>query len=261
MKTLGPERFKINSLLNFGGRYIYMDNDQSPKLRLIQEKMINRLIQNIVIIICLMMLAYGLSSIHVAYLIVFEGDRINIFGTELPFVDKDSDIGFWINISIQCTLGIVGFIACLIVEIGALLISNSGSSVPLLLRVDLEEFETELNLNGFSLMAKARLRNAFMRIQDYEKYIYTFTIEIEISNQRINFRFLQGAIDLYYTRLFFGPFLFTYSISLAIFSQLVVCIDAIFCNRFMTLTLNKFTCCSLIVQLDMRLQLASMFNC
>lgn len=172
VQTLGPAKYKINSLLNFGGRFIYMDNDQTPKLRLVRAQMINRLIRHIVIVILMILSAFGMVVSIVFYLILFDGAKVTLLGTELPFLDKDSEFGFWINLSVQCLTGGVAVIACLAIEIGAALIVNALLAIPHLIHVDLEELESELNLDGFTLTAKARLRNVFRKIQDYEKYFH-----------------------------------------------------------------------------------------
>lgn len=172
LQTLGPSKYKINSLLNFGGRYIYSDNNQTPRLRVVQEKMINKLIQHVVIVMLMILSAFGMVVTIVAYSILFEGARVTLLGTELPFVDKDSDTGFWTNIFVQCLTGLVAVIACLAIEVGAVLIINALEAIPDLVHVDLKDLETELNLKGFTLEAKARLRNVFMKVQDYEKYFH-----------------------------------------------------------------------------------------
>lgn len=120
-------------------------------------------------VIFMLLLGFGMFVANVFYLIIFEGARVTIMGTELPFVDKDSDIGFWINILFQVLIGIVGVIACILVEIGAALVVKTVEAIPHLIRVDLEELATDLALNGSTLAAKARLRNVFMKIQDYQE--------------------------------------------------------------------------------------------
>lgn len=174
LKTLGPDRYKINNLMNFGGRFIYNDNVHSPKLRLIQEKVINKLIQHILVVVFLAFLSIGTFVMDAFYLYFFEGIRSTILGFKLPFSNEDSENGFLLNNLFQCPFVLVGLIACSVVEISAALIINVIASTPSLIHFDLEELETELIFNGFNLMAKARLRNVFVKIQDYEKYIHTF---------------------------------------------------------------------------------------
>lgn len=170
-KTLGPDRYKINNLLNFGGKYIYMDNDQTFELRGVQIKMIDRLIRNIVIVSLMIVLAIGMFGMNTAYLIIFKGARITFLGTELPFVDIDSEVGFWLNIFIQTMTAAVGMSGCLSIEIGAALICNAILAIPHLIHVDLKVLESVIHFKGFNLMAKARLRNVFMKIQDHAGYI------------------------------------------------------------------------------------------
>lgn len=174
VKLLGPARYKLNNLLISGGKYVYMKNDknETPLLRLIRAKMIDSLIRNFVIVLSMATLAMGMLGIHSAYLILIKGVRITSFSTELPFVDNDSDFGYWLIILIQSLTAAVGFIGCLLIETGHCLIINVVTAVPYLIHVDLEALNTELYSNGLSLAVKARLQNVVMKILDKEKYSY-----------------------------------------------------------------------------------------
>lgn len=166
--ALGPLRFKLNSELKFGGQYVYMEN-ATPELRLIQEIRIKSLIRNVVIISLVLSLSFATCGMRTCYLYVFEGIRITFLDIKLPFVDDNSEFGFWVNILYQIWIAFMGWIGCLAIEIGSELICNGVSTVPQLIHIDVEQLESEMHLNGFTTMAKARLRNIFMKVQDYQE--------------------------------------------------------------------------------------------
>lgn len=162
--------------MNFARRNIYAASvDETPRLRFVRKKMINKLIGNIVITMSMILVAYIIGGTYLVYMIIVKGSRVTFLAMELPFVDSNSEFGFWLNISIQSVYAFVGIVGCWTIEISAAIISNSALAIPHLIRVDSEELDRELDLNGVTLAARARLRNVFMKIQDYEKYIYTFS--------------------------------------------------------------------------------------
>lgn len=46
IQTLGPKRYQINNLLNFGGKYVYVDDDQTAKYNVAREHLIDQLTRN-----------------------------------------------------------------------------------------------------------------------------------------------------------------------------------------------------------------------
>lgn len=170
IQTLGPGRFKLNNLMNVGGKYIYMDEDYTSKYNVVREKLIKKLTRDVVIVVSLVFLAFIIAAIPALYMIVFKRARVTFLGTELPFFEPDSDIGFLLNLAMQGINCVVAITACIAIEIGATLIHNVVYSMPHLMHVDTRELGEEVRTNGMTLAAKVGLRNIFMKVQDFEKY-------------------------------------------------------------------------------------------
>lgn len=168
-KSLNEDRFKLNNIVNYGRRYIYEDDATPSKYHSLCEAMIVKLVRNTVIITVLLLTSYAVVGCGALYTIIFGESRITFVGTEIPFVDGNTDIGFLINMMEQSFLTIVSLTGNIAIEIGVSLVHNAFEMIPEIIHYDFEEFNIELNLNGMSLNAKMRLRNIFMKVQDYER--------------------------------------------------------------------------------------------
>lgn len=163
-KSVGPSRFKVNNVINFSGKYIYLNDKTSSKYNLICGKLIKILVRDICIIVIVIIISYLLLAGNVFYAIFFENVRITFLSTELPFIDFDSNVGYTINIIQQlffCIVALIGFIA---VEIQTCFLSNVSKAVPELIHLQLQELNSEFKIN-----AKIKLRNTLMQIRDYNR--------------------------------------------------------------------------------------------
>lgn len=166
-----PTRFTNNNLMNAGGRYIYMDGDDTSKYNAVREKLIEKFAREMVVILTLIFIALLMCGLPALYMLVFKRARITLLGIELPFFEKDSDIGFVLNLTMQAVIAVFGIVGMIAIEFGQNLIHHVVYSIPHLMHVDTEELGTELRTNGMSLAARAQLRNIFMKVQDFEKYL------------------------------------------------------------------------------------------
>lgn len=156
----------MNNIISFGGKYFFKDAKQTLTYRLLCEKMISKLTQNIVIVLCVLLISYGLMGIVTLYMIVIKRQRITFVGTEIPFTNIRSDIGFVINLIEQLFLALISIIFYMSVEIGSCLVQNVFEMFPEIIRLDIQNLNEDLERNGMDLHAKSRLIDIFMKIQD-----------------------------------------------------------------------------------------------
>lgn len=168
LKLIGSDKYLVNNLMNFGGRYIYRDDEQPPSYVTLCDQFITKLLKDITITIVLLIVSYCLMAIWPLYCIIVRNERVTILNTELPFVDIDSDMGFTINLCWQAFAGYFSFISNVCIEYGNGIAHNNIHSTPKVLHFQLEEFKKEIIMNGVSLNAKLRLRNVFMLLRDFE---------------------------------------------------------------------------------------------
>lgn len=167
-KAIGPNRYKVNSLINFGGRYIYLDDENSSKYSLVQKENVKRLERTSVILLVLITSAYFLYGLVPLYAFCFQNIRATPIATRLPYFDPQSNVGFAMNLLQQGIMVTYGMVGNFCIQTGVVLLINAIMAVPELLRVDLNELAKEVQLHGMSSRARNQLRHILMKIQDFD---------------------------------------------------------------------------------------------
>lgn len=168
-KAIGKDCFKVNNVVNFGGKYIYKDDKKTSKYNTLCEKMVGALIKNVFATLTAITISYCTFGASPLYVIIFEGAHVTFLSTELPFVDINTNIGYAINMIEQFILTFGAVVSNTTIEIGACLVNNTVTAVPELFHFESDELETELRSNGMSLNAKLRVRNMLVLIQDFNQ--------------------------------------------------------------------------------------------
>lgn len=170
--VIGPSRFKFNSLVNFGGNYIYQNENQSMKFRQICAKHAKKLTKSVMTGLPLMFLTHVMILVVAAYAHYWQNISITPLAINLPFFDpKDSNCELVVNMIFQLTMGIHAIIGCLGLEIGECLFNNTIIAIPDVIQLNLSQFNDEYEANGMNLKSILQLRNTFCQIQDYQQYV------------------------------------------------------------------------------------------
>lgn len=165
-KPINSRRFKVNNILTFGHKYIYSDDERS-KYNMMYDGMIKDLLRNVLIVASMTIFTYVLLGTIPFYLIIFDNVRVPVLGLEILFCELDSDIGYAMNLMVQSILGIISFLALMILGFSVGFACHNIFAIPEVIQFELQEFENEFHLNGDCLIAKMRLRNALMKVQDF----------------------------------------------------------------------------------------------
>lgn len=163
---MSTDRFKIKNVVNFGSINIYMDTKMPSKYHTLCEVGIKALIKDIVIVGSSIILSYTVFGMGTLYAIIFKRARVTFLGTELPFVDFDTDIGYLINMLQQSFICGIAVMANMAIEISGCLAYNAIEMVPDVFHLESEGLDAELKSNGMSLNAKLRVRNILMQVRD-----------------------------------------------------------------------------------------------
>lgn len=163
----GNARYVFNNAVSFGGKYIYIGKTESPKYNTLCTNMIEKLVQDVALKTGSLIAAFVIFGSSPLYEIVVHHSRATFLCMELPFLDKDSDVVYALNLTIQICMAMVGMIGMVCIEIGACLTMNSGIAITEIIKLDADELETEINLNGMSSNVELRLRYIVMKVLDY----------------------------------------------------------------------------------------------
>lgn len=166
-ESIGPNRFAINNILNFSGRNIYTDDTNPSEYNTLCEQLIKQLTKTVIIIVAAIVLSYCIMGFWPLYNMIFEEDRVTFLNTEIPFLDINTDFGYSINLLIQSIIIAVTLLASISIEIGACLTYNAVTAVPAIIHFEIQELQSDLNLNGKSCSAKFRMKRILMKLQDF----------------------------------------------------------------------------------------------
>lgn len=164
--TVGPNRFRINSLIRFGGEFIYMDKS---KYRIVCDIYSKKLVNNVTLVVILILVSHALFTVTPIHFYIVEKKLLTPIPTELPYVDKDTTIGFAINLFQQGILVFYELLGTLTIEVALCFINNTITTMPAMIHVDLEEISNQLHLTGSCKHLKPRMRNVLMKIQDFDR--------------------------------------------------------------------------------------------
>lgn len=167
--AIGPHRFKMNNLFNFGGKFIYLEGEQSPKYKAACVESVQHLIRNVITILSLLIISITVYSAGPFYVYFFRNVRATPAATKLPFLEHHSDVGFPLNLIQQTVVALYGVTGYISMEIGFCLINNVIITMPKLIRVDLDELTNELQLNGMNWKSTIQLRQILVKMQDFDR--------------------------------------------------------------------------------------------
>lgn len=155
-------------LVNYAGKYIYMDDEKPSKYIEHCERMVADLAKSVIIIVPAIIVSYTAMGVGVFYALIFEGKRVALLGIEIPFVDITTDDGYMITLAQQSFVACVSVLGNIAIEIGACIAYNTVSFYPGLIHIESDELKSELESSGMGLGASARVRNIFMQVQDLD---------------------------------------------------------------------------------------------
>lgn len=166
-KSIGSKRFAMNNLVNFGRKCLFCDDIRTPEYYTMCEGMVDDLVQKESILVFNVVFAHALLGIIPFYLIILKNIRVTVMGLEMPFFDAGSDIGYAVNLFVQSTFGLISIVTLIAVGTPFVFAYTNAKMVPEIIRLDLKDLQKEFRLNGMSLKAKVKLRNALMKVQDF----------------------------------------------------------------------------------------------
>lgn len=177
-KSIGPHRFKLRRLTSFCGTYFYnadtdTDSDtdtKSTQYKILRAKNIDKMLRSMLINLPLMFLSHAIVAVAPAYEFFFQHIRATPLAIHLPFLKKDSNLEFILNMNLQLIMAAYATVGSLAVEAATCMINHTITIVPDLIAFNLHEFNDTWTANGLCVESLTRLRNAFVQMQDYDRF-------------------------------------------------------------------------------------------
>lgn len=172
--SIGPNRHLYNSLVNFAGKHIYMDNRQRTGYNNVCERHIKQLLKNVAVIVALMILSHAMLILGPLYAYFSHNIRITPLATNMPFFEKNSDIEFTINLLIQAIMIFYASAGSVAIEIVTCLILDVVTIIPDFIQISLNRLTDDVCSKVHVNIIIAHLRNTIIQIQDFDRYITQF---------------------------------------------------------------------------------------
>lgn len=166
-ESVGPHRFKFNAVIHFCGGYFYKSDTKSGQYKYLRVKHIGQLLKTVIFILVLMFLSYGTAFVTPIYMCVFKHSRVTPLAINLPILEKESDLEFTLNMSLQMIMAFYSLSGSFATEVASCTIIHAIMLVPYLIRFNLREFQNEFIAKGSGLKSFVLLRNTFIQLQDY----------------------------------------------------------------------------------------------
>lgn len=156
-------------MYNFAGDFIYASAEIAPKV--CNEMAVDLIIKSS-LIITLVFIALMLSCIGPIYKIIAKNEKELIIPVILPFIDPDTEQGFYINFAYQTVPCVVGLLVIPGTELITCVLKNNISVMAAIIKNSLENFGGQLNEDKEFPMARAwQFRNILLKIFDYNRFV------------------------------------------------------------------------------------------
>lgn len=200
-----PSQLKrFQNLLLFAGEIIYKDNYEIRKHREISDKSAAHLMSSSIKVLVVVSIGLFCFLMFPLYAYLFMNQRPMIVPIVLPFVDENTDSGYYINIAHQLVSGVVGVTAVIAIELMNCIFKNNIYAAKESIIYSLDELGTMLRENTtFSMQMQMEFRNVLIKIQDLD-------------------RFLIELCDIYYWKFFLQPIFLAYGVSASLLCYYVV---------------------------------------
>ena len=166
-KVIGPQRFKMNNIITFTGKYIYTDDNTSVQRNQIIEKRIDQLLKSFSIICTIILMSYQTILIGPIFAYYYDDLRVSPLGTHLPFFELNSDADFYANMLICTIISVNAMLGGYAIELSSAIINNTILTIPDLINLNLADFFDEFQTSGNDFKSIVKLPNTFLQMQDF----------------------------------------------------------------------------------------------
>lgn len=170
-KSIGVDRFKYRSVLNFAGDYMYENKKTSTsRFLVVCDAGAHKMLKSYVIMTCIICTSMSIVTFGPVHLFLTTGEWITPLGTQFPYADQ-SDIAFYMDLAIQMAVGFLGIMITVSIEMSQVIVNNAVTMGCDVITLNANEIAEQLSLDGeMSVGIKAKLHNLMLQIQDFDRY-------------------------------------------------------------------------------------------
>lgn len=134
---MNKTRYRLQALIDFGGRHIYQDNRDNTEYNEISSKQLNGTMRSFVIKMGTIFLSFIVAVIGPAQAYLSHGTKTTTIESHIPFLEPKSNSEFVANFLLQNLIAIHGILGYIGVEIVLSLYQDVVTVAPKLLTADL----------------------------------------------------------------------------------------------------------------------------
>lgn len=171
-EVISEVRFTTNKMVNYGKKYIHNDNSDENDYNEICSRNMDATLKRFIIIVSIVCLSFVIALIGPLYAYTIHGTRKTLLSVRLPFVEKDSDLEYMLNIILQTWSGIAGFCGNVGIECGYNIIISSIKVTTQLIEMDIKSLSNNLEAETLTkTQIKNKLSMIFQKIDHTDGYI------------------------------------------------------------------------------------------
>lgn len=165
----------FHCLVDFGGRYIYPNENNDEEYTKICSKHIDGTIRSFFIKIGLMLLSMNGSMIGPIYGYIVHGTKTTMTNVLIPFVDRESNAEFIHNVILASIIGIHGFCGYIGLEIAMALFTDVVTIVPKLIEHQFNRLDSQMERRELSNRhLRHTINNIIKQALDSDEYAFHF---------------------------------------------------------------------------------------
>lgn len=163
-------RKKYRYLYNFAGDYLYVSSKTPSSNNEVCNQMAIYLVTSTLKVLLLIVVSFSFIIVAPTYKNLFTDDKEMIIPVILPFIDPETDRGFYLNVASQLVISVFGAIPISGIEIVTCVLKNTVSLSTALIGNSLLEFKDCLELdNKFTYERMCQFRNIIVKISDFNR--------------------------------------------------------------------------------------------
>lgn len=134
---VGKSRFTLNSLMNFGGKYIYRDNHERTEYNRICSEQMDSTVKSYIIKMGAIWISFVVCIINPTYVYFAHGIKATTPELHWPFCEPESNAEFTANLLLQVAVAVHAIMMYFHSEVFLSLFANVVTIVPRLTKLDL----------------------------------------------------------------------------------------------------------------------------
>lgn len=172
-KTIGADRFKFRSLLNFAGDYMYEEKKNTSRFSMVCEENVRKMWKFYLILTCAIFSSMTAVAIGPTLHLLSTGIWLAPIGTQFPYADE-SKIAFYADLIIQIPFMVTATITTVDIELIQVVMNNAVEMSVDVIHLSIIELNEQLiKHEQMQLNSRARFHNIILQIQDFDRYQYT----------------------------------------------------------------------------------------